>query len=113
MIRDAKRVAMELPDQVQRIQEPAFLSGMVTDEKGKPISNAYIRLEQDGKEIADRCFRGLSFQRLPNAWGIQDLCDTRQIRSRRLEIHQPASRGTPNVFSHTQAGDTSIDCGIE
>jgi len=51
VVGDAKRVAMNLPTNVQPLPKPALLSGVVTDEKGKPISNVSIRLEQGDLEI--------------------------------------------------------------
>jgi ligand-binding sensor domain-containing protein len=52
MVGDAKRVAMELPSSIQRVPKPVLISGVVTDEKGKPVSGASVRLEQNDLEIA-------------------------------------------------------------
>ncbi|MBC8235973.1 carboxypeptidase regulatory-like domain-containing protein, partial [bacterium] len=46
MLGDAKRIVIELPNRVQSVPKPARISGVVSDDKGKPIPNAIVRLEQ-------------------------------------------------------------------
>jgi len=53
MVGDAKRVLMKLPSRVRPVEPPAFLSVVVTDEGGNPLSDATVFLEQAGKRIAE------------------------------------------------------------
>jgi len=52
MLGDAKRIVIELPNRVQSVPKPALISGLVSDDKGKPIPNAIVRLEQNELEMA-------------------------------------------------------------
>jgi len=51
LIGDAHFVQAELPEPAELVI-PTVLGGMITDEAGKPIQNASVRLEKDGEEIA-------------------------------------------------------------
>jgi len=52
LVDNAHGVAAELPTPGE-LSIPTKLSGTVTDAAGKPISNAAVRLEKDGEEIAE------------------------------------------------------------
>jgi len=73
----------------------AVISGVVTDEKGQPIPNVAVRLEQDGKEIAQVMTDSSGSYQLGiyPAQGEYDLSATSTVLDTRIDALSPSAVG--------------------